>query len=304
MVDELTKEGIDISIENITDVEPNHLADLKKSDKNSLVYYVGNEKSQVDHLEDCVLICLPGLDFNNETVTKIICSDPKLAFCIVSKLLINRTAPNGIHPTAIVSEDAEVHPTVSIGPYSVLEKCVIGEETVVHSNVVIYSNSRVGKRVVIEANSCIGATGVNWAWDYKGKQSMMPQIGGTVIGDDCFIGTNVSIVRGSLNDTVIEKECKIAHGTMIGHDCRIGEQTHIANGIAMGGSAKLGQKCFVGSGARFRPGVSLGNKIVVSVGAAVVKDCLEENTIMTGVPAVSRKRGNRNLKGVPEFNGP
>lgn len=301
----LEKEGLEVSVHGRKDVIIDHLCSLEQADRNSLCFYIGYDNEKLSHLENCILICNSGVLSRNLTVTHIATKDPKLAFYIIAQDFTPPKPSPKIHPSCVIHPEAIIHPTVSVGPFCVLDKCLIRENAILHSNVRVYENTVIGASTVIEANTCIGATGQVWAWDKNGKRWELPQIGGTVIGDNCFIGSNVTIVRGALGDTAIGNECRIAHGSMLGHNCKIGDYTFISNGVAISGSVAIGSHCFLGSGSRYRPGISLGHSIYVGVGAVVINDFHEKNSVLAGVPSKVIKilRDNVQLAGIPKLSG-
>jgi UDP-3-O-[3-hydroxymyristoyl] glucosamine N-acyltransferase len=297
--------GVRIEVSGPVDMVINHLKNIELADDHSLTFYIGHDSATLDHLNHCTLFCLPGVVPKSATVTCLFTDDPKLAFYIAAQLFIPKSPSPGVHPTAIIHPLAQVHPTAFIGPYCVIDECVIGQNTYIQSHVRIGDESRIGNRVNIETGSYIGATGQVWAWGKDGRKWIMPQFGGTIIEDDCFIGSNITIVRGALQNTVIGKGCRIAHGSMIGHNCSFGEETFISNGVAVSGSVSTGRNCFLGSGSRYRPGVSLGNNITVGVGSVVISDFREDDLVLAGVPAKIIKRISPGIKlaGVPNNPG-
>jgi UDP-3-O-[3-hydroxymyristoyl] glucosamine N-acyltransferase len=156
--------------------------------------------------------------------------------------------------------------------------------------------------VTIEPHSTIGATGVAWIWDQSTQTRIMqPQTGLTRIKRGSFIGTDVTVVRGSVNETTtIGEGCVIAHGSKIGHGCQIGPECHFANNISLAGNVTLGKQCFLGSGAVVRPQVKLADKTVVGAGAVVIRSTHEAGLTLTGVPANSKKSIGDRLTGVPK----
>ena len=285
MIKFLNAEGIEVKLEGDTEFIPQGISNLEQAKNGDLTFYTGEDREKTQHLVGCVLICKPDLSPLPDSIIKIKTEHPKLSFIILAQEFAPPPPKSGIHPTVILHSEAKVHPTASIGPYCYLEKCVIAEDVIISANVTVYTNSRIGRGTIIESNTCIGPTGQGFEWGLNGKRWVMPQIGGTVIGENCFIGSLVSIVRGAMQDTIIENGCRIAHGTKIGHNCHIGEDTFIANGIAMAGSTIIGKKCYLGSGSTYKNKVRLGNNITVGVGAAVVSDYLEDGLVLVGVPA-------------------
>ena len=228
--------------------------------------------------------------------------NPQLVFYKLMSELIGRVKPAcGIHPTAIVAPNCEIDPSASIGPYCVLDGCQVGANAVLHAHVVVMPGSLIEDDVTIEPHSTIGATGVAWAWDRETRERIVqPQIGFTTIGRATFLGSDVTVVRGSVNETTYVGEgCVIAHGSKIGHGTSIGEGCHFANNVSIAGNVTLGARCFLGSAAVVRPQVSLVDQVVVGAGAVVVGDCNEAGALLMGVPAKAVLERRVTLKGVP-----
>lgn len=264
-----------------------------------LWYYIGLDPAPVAHLREGMLLCRPGLEGCHPTVTLIMTDDPQLAFYRLSRCFAPPAPAAGVHGTAVVSPAARVHPSATVGPYCVLEECEVGPGAHLVSHVSVYAGSRIGAGTRVESGACIGVTGVVWAWGPDGEQWEMAQLGGVAVGDHCFIGSNVSIVRGSLRDTVLGDHCHVAHGSMIGHDCRFGSHVHLANNVAVGGTVVLGDGCFVGSGVSLRPKVTLARDTIVGTGAVVVDDFSEPGRILVGVPAAPMKQVKERPAAIP-----
>lgn len=195
---------------------------------------------------------------------KIIVGDPYLAFARVSSLFDSSYAKReGVDPTAVVSETAEVHSSAYIGPQSVIAEhaiigpgvqvganCYVGEGVVLgadcrlHPNVTIYHFVKLGLRVNIHGGAVLGADGFGFAPDGK-KWQKIHQLGGVTIGDDVDIGANTTIDRGALEDTVIGRDVIIDNLVHIAHNVEIGEGTAIAGCSAIAGSTKIGKHCII-----------------------------------------------------------
>jgi UDP-3-O-[3-hydroxymyristoyl] glucosamine N-acyltransferase len=206
-----------------------------------------------------------------------------------------------IHPTALIDPAARIGPRAQIGPYCVIGDCDIGADVQLDSHVVIKDGSVLGERVRIEAHSTIGATGVAWVWDpATGERIVQPQIGGARVGDDCFLGTDVTLVRGSINEvTSLGPGCVLAHGTKIGHGCVIGAEVHFANNVSIAGNCHIGDRAFLSAASVLRPRVRLARGVTVGAGAVVTKDVEEEGVVVSGVPARAMDRKAQHA-GVPK----
>lgn len=153
-------------------------------------------------------------------------------------------------------------------------------------NVTIAPDMRgsIGSGTIVESNTAIGATGQGFERDPQGRLWVMPQIGGVTIGTDCFIGSNVTICRGTLENTIIERRVRIAHGAQIGHNVHIGEKTFIANGVAIAGSVSIGSNCYIGSGAVIRNKVKIASNTTIGCGAVIVRDIKNPDQTFVGNP--------------------
>ena len=106
----------------------------------------------------------------------LIVADPYLAYARVSHLFDPKPrAVAGVHPRAVVAEDAQVDASASIGACAVIEcgaqigagvtigaHCVVGARSVVGEGgwlaprVTLYHDVQIGKRVVIQSGAVIG----------------------------------------------------------------------------------------------------------------------------------------------------
>lgn len=191
----------------------------------------------------------------------------------------------GIHPTSII-EDSEVDPSAHIGPFCQVNNAVIGPD------VVICSHCWIGEQVVLERgvhigpNCSLGVDGLSWMWSPEGDRVWPPQCGGVVVRQDAWIGSGISIVRGSTSEsTEIGSRTLVAHGTCIGHGASLGEECHFANNVSIGGNAVVGHHSFFGSGASIATRCQVGPACVVGAGAVVTRNFDEPNLTLVGVPA-------------------
>ena len=173
-----------------------------------------------------VIICPDDLQFASDDFgdkTLILVSDPRLAFIRIMQAHFAERAKPGISSGAVVDEKAKIYPSVYIGPNSYIGDCEIGEGTVIHGSVHIYSGTMIGKNVLIQAGAVIGAEGQGFERNQKGECEKFPQIGGVVIEDDVEIGSNASIMRGAMGNTIIGMGTKVGHLCNIGHGVVIGK---------------------------------------------------------------------------------
>jgi UDP-3-O-[3-hydroxymyristoyl] glucosamine N-acyltransferase len=194
----------------------------------------------------------------------LLVANPYLAFAQLSHLFDPRPVTTaGVHPTAVIAADAQVHASASIGPYVVIESaaqigagvsigahCFVGARSIIADDgwlaprVTLYHDVRIGKRVVIHSGTVIGADGFGFAKE-AGAWQKIAQIGGVLIGDDVDIGANTTIDRGALADTLIGDGVKLDNLIMIAHNAQIGDHTAMAGGVGISGSSKVGKHCML-----------------------------------------------------------
>ncbi|HNF72393.1 MAG TPA: DapH/DapD/GlmU-related protein, partial [Chitinophagaceae bacterium] len=199
--------------------------------------------------------------------------------------------------------DAEIHSSVSIGPYCVLGRCTLSEGVELKSHVVIEDRVHIGARTRIDAHSAIGVPGMAWIWSQEGERIMQPQLGGVVIEEDCLLASDISVVCGSLSEnTRIGKGTVIAHGSKIGHGAQIEEYVHMANNVSLAGNAVIGHHSFLGSASVISSNITLPAHSIVGAGAVVNKNFTESYLTLAGVPAQIIRKNNYEEKprGVPK----
>jgi len=279
------------SIENVTKVLGagdgyiSSPAPLNDSNKQSLSFcsdMTENAREAIRSSKAKVVVCYDGLTFDKEDCidkTLILTPDPRLAFVQILRSYFEEKVRYGVSPTAVVEKDAIIHPNSYIGPHTYIGRSEIGEGAVIHGNVQIYSGAKVGKNVVINASTVIGAEGIMTTWDVRS-----PHLGGVVIEDDVWIGSNVSIQRGMLSDTVIGQGSTIGHLCNIGHQTVIGKRCFIVSGSVIGGSCHVGDYSQVSISASIRDKIRVGEKAIVGMGSVVTKD-VGDRWVVVGIPA-------------------
>src|SRR5439155_2586200 len=196
----------------------------------------------------------------------------------------------GVHPTAVIAKTAKVDPSVHIGPWCVIGdrahigpravlQCgnyigadsVLGEETNLFPNVVVYARSQIGKRVTIHSGTVIGSDGFGYVLD-GGVHRKIPQIGNVIIHDDVEIGANVTVDCGALGSTVIGKGTKIDNLVQIGHNVAIGEHCIVISQVGIAGSNKIGNYVTLAGQAGIAGHLNIGDRVVVGAQSGVTSD--------------------------------
>jgi len=200
----------------------------------------------------------------------LICQDPKWVFAkVVESLYPNKTVAPGIHASAVLGQDTDIHPNAHIGPHCIIgdrvkiganvilqagcsigDDCTIGQNTVFYPRVTIYQSCQIGKNCTLHSGVIIGADGFGFTKN-KAQWVRVPQVGGVRIGDRVEIGANTTIDRGAIEDTEIGDDVILDNLIQIGHNVKIGDGTAIAACVGIAGSTTIGKHCLVGGGTRF-----------------------------------------------------
>ncbi len=295
----LKEQNIEYELVDNSHLNKYYLASIKNLVENGL-YYV-EDIAIISKLNPKNSLFLTS-EFVETDQNLIIVKNPKLVHYKLSNLLETKTTYK-IEPTAIISEDADIENQIYIGHHSVIGKARIEKRVVIKHNVVIEDNVTICSGSVIESNSVIGASGIAWAWDEGGNRVIQTQLGGVLIGQNSFIGTDVTIVRGSLSEnTTIGNQSLLSHGTKIGHGCIVGNDVHMANNVSLAGNAYIGNECFLGSGCVISSNVKIPNNTIVGAGSLVVKNFENSFTTLAGVPAkvISKNNQDKKFSGVPK----
>lgn len=246
-------------------------------------------------------------------VTALVARDPYVAYAKMAALFERLpAAPQGVHPSAVVSPGARVSATASIGPGCVIEDgavvedgailgphCIIGPECTVGAHcrlvarVTLVIRVTLGKRVLVHPGAVIGSDGFGLAFDTD-HWIKLPQLGGVRIGDDCEIGANTTIDRGALDDTVLEEDVRLDNQIQIAHNVHIGAHSALAGCAAVAGSAKIGRYCMIGGNAGVLGHLEVADRVTITAKSLVTHSIREAGEYSSGVPLQENRQWRRN----------
>jgi len=261
--------------------------------------FLGNSKlrSRAAHSRAAALILAPQDDADvaaSFAGARIVTGNPYAHFARAAQFLLRAPKPaSGIHPSAVVHPGARVHPSARIGPLVTIEEgaliqagavidagcfvgreAVVGEDTHLFANVSFHARCVIGARGIVHAGAVIGGDGFGFAQD-DGVYIKIPQIGRVLIGDDVDIGSNTTVDRGALDDTVIEDGVKLDNQIQIGHNCHIGAHTAMAGCVGVAGSAVIGRHCTFGGAAMVNGHIEIADHVHITAGTLVANSIAE-----------------------------
>ena len=99
-----------------------------------------------------------------------------------------------------------------------------------------------------------------------------------------WIGSNCSIDRGTINDTIIGYGTKMDNLIQIAHNVKIGKHCIIAGHSAIAGSTKIGDYVKIGGQAGISGHLVIGDNVTIAGKSGVTKN-IADNSIIAGFPA-------------------
>lgn len=78
----------------------------------------------------------------------------------------------------------------------------------------------------------------------------------------------------------IEKGAICNTGSIIEHECVVGEFAHIGPGAVLCGNVTIGAQSFIGANSVIRQGITIGKNVIVGAGSVVVKDVADNSTVI------------------------
>ncbi len=214
-----------------------------------------------------------------------VCDNARLTFARLLERFFLPPRPVGIHPSAVIAPSAQLGRDVYIGPLCTLgEHVVVGDETVLHAGVHLYSQVRLGRRVTVHSGTVIGADGFGYEREPTGELTKFPHLGGVVIEDEVEIGANTCIDRGTLADTFVGRGARIDNLVHLAHNTRVGAHAAVIAHAMIGGSTHIGARAWIAPSACVRDRVRIGDDAVVGLGAVVTRPVPDGATVF-GSPA-------------------
>jgi UDP-3-O-[3-hydroxymyristoyl] glucosamine N-acyltransferase len=213
----------------------------------------------------------------------------------------------GIHATAIIAKSAKIGEGARIGPYCFVDEDVsIGRNAVLHSFVTIYRAARIGDdffahsqtvvresccigdRVILQNGAVVGGDGFGFARQTDGRWYKIRQSGITVIGDDVEIQANACVDRATVGETRVGRGTKIDGLAIVGHGCKVGEDTLLCGQVGLAGSTEVGSRCILAGQVGAAGHLKIGDGAIISSQSGVPND-VPAGALYSGYPAIENK---------------
>lgn len=229
---------------------------------------------------------------------------------------------DGIHPTAIVADGAELGEGVSIGAYAVVNSgAVIGSGTVIGPQAYVGPESRLGEgcllhvgvrigprvtigaRCIFHPGAAIGMDGLSFVTPEvnaveQARASLgesvdaaaqswtrIHSLGGVEIADDVEIGCNSCIDSGTIRATRVGQGTKIDNLCHVAHNVVVGRDCLFAALVGIAGSTTIGNNVILGGQVGVTDNTTVGDGVVAG-GATAILNKIPAGRVVLGYPAV------------------
>lgn len=191
-----------------------------------------------------------------------------------------------IHPTAVISDEAEIGEGVEIGPYAVVEgKVKLGAGNILESHARV--GSRYGEVVMGENNHVFSGTvlgsppqHLHYRFDFTRLE----------IGSGNRFCEHVTVNLGGVKDdgvTRIGDDCLLMAGVHIAHDCKLADRIIITNQTLLAGHVNIGNNAVLAGRVGVAQFCRIGEYCFLTAHAIAQGD-IAPFTIARGDPASSR----------------
>jgi UDP-N-acetylglucosamine acyltransferase len=175
-----------------------------------------------------------------------------------------------IHPSAIVSQSAQLGENCFVGPYCVIgDEVTLGDGVRLESHAVVDGRTQLGDKTHVYPFVSIGLASQDLK--YRGEASE------TRIGRNCSIREFVTIHRGTEGGgmlTQLGDDCLIMAQAHIAHDCILGDGVIMANGATLAGHVSVADRANIGAYSGVHQFCRVGREAYVGGYSVVVKDAL------------------------------
>jgi UDP-3-O-[3-hydroxymyristoyl] glucosamine N-acyltransferase len=287
------------------DIEIIGAAGILDAGEGSITFFDGKKITDLE--QSRASAALVGMDAPSMRMPLLRVKNPRLAFAKVlelfhvrpysplgvsSQAIIGKNVSMGsdlsVHPFVVIADEAKIGNRVTLYPGVYVGKgSIIDDDTVMYPNVCIRENVRIGKRVIIHSGAQIGSDGFGYVTD-AGKHHKIPQVGGVIIEDDVEIGSNTTIDRATLGNTVIKQGTKIDNLVQIAHNVTIGEYCFVVAQVGIAGSSTLGNYVILAGQVAVADHVTIKDRVIVSAKSGIMRD-LEAGQVVAGSPAMPQR---------------
>jgi UDP-3-O-[3-hydroxymyristoyl] glucosamine N-acyltransferase len=112
----------------------------------------------------------------------------------------------------------------------------------------------------------------------------IPHLGKVIICNNVELGALNTVMRGTIDDTIVADNVKTDDHVHIGHNVRVGQGCLITACAEISGSAHIGEMTWLGPNCSVMNGITIGSNCFIGLGTVVNKS-LPNSVIVAGCPA-------------------
>jgi UDP-N-acetylglucosamine acyltransferase len=172
-----------------------------------------------------------------------------------------------IHPTAVISPDADLAEDVEVGPFVVIEGAVsVGPGCLVRPHAHLIGPLTMGRGNKVFGGAVLGERPQHLR--YNDEPTCLE------IGDDNVFREHVTVHRGTTASwkTIIRSRNFFMAGSHVAHDCRVGNGCILANGALLAGHCTLEDGVYMSGNSAIHQFVRVGRLALLSGVSASTKD--------------------------------
>jgi UDP-3-O-[3-hydroxymyristoyl] glucosamine N-acyltransferase len=215
--------------------------------------------------------------------------------------------PEGIHPTAVIDQEAEIGPGAHVGAYVVIGKGVrigaratllphvvlypgvqIGDHFFAHAHAVVREGCVLGDHVTLENGVIVGADGFGFAKNEHGEWEKIPQSGPVRLGNRVDVQANACIDRATVGTTEVGDGSKVDNLVQIGHGSKVGQNTLVCAQTGLAGSSVVGNNVILAGQVGIAGHCSVGDGVILTAQSAVSHD-VPPGKMISGSPGFDNR---------------
>lgn len=291
-----SEKDLDQVISDVKNIEDASEGDLTFVDNKRYISKINDTKASV-----CIVnekFNISGIDNDNLVILSV--DNAYLRYAEIVDLLFTQKTS---HSKLFISETAKIGDQTMISPGAVIEdnviigdNCYIGPNAVISQGVIIGNNTKImagsyisfatiGNDCIVHPGAKVGSDGFGFA-SHNGIHKKIIHTGIVKIGNDVEIGSNSTIDRGSVKNTIIADSVMIDNLVQIGHNVEIGNGSVIVSQVGIAGSTKIGKYVVIGGQAGINGHIEIADQTQIAARSGVVKTVTDKGAIIGGYPAI------------------
>lgn len=195
-----------------------------------------------------------------------------------------------IHPTAVVSHEAELGEGVSVGPYAVVEAgAVLGAGTQIFAHAIVTGFATLGVECQVHFGAVVGHEPQDLGFD--GAPSRVQ------VGRKTIIREYATVHRATQEGqvTIVGDECFLMAHSHVAHDCQLGDRVIVCNSALVAGHCRIGDRAFLSGNTVIHQFCRVGALVMLSGNSGIGRDVgpfltVASRSEIVGVNSVGMRR--------------